>query len=99
MNTDVVIDEKIKIDIEEPKKYKVIMLNDDSTPMDWVIEILEKIFKHSLSTAQKIMLEIHNNGSAVAGVYSYELAEQKVIETTTASRNQGFPLQLQLESE
>lgn len=96
---DVKIDEKITKQIAEPSKYKVIFLNDDATPIEWVIEVLRTIFKHTQDTAEKITLAIHNEGSGVAGVYTYEIAEQKVIEATTLTRNQGFPLQLKVEKE
>jgi ATP-dependent Clp protease adaptor protein ClpS len=97
--TDVKIDEKIKQVIKEPGKFKVILLNDDTTPMEWVIDILCTIFKHSKETAEKITLTVHNEGSGVAGVYTYEIAEQKAIEAVNASRDRGFPLQLRLDAE
>lgn len=96
---DVKIDEKIKKLAKEPKKYKVIFLNDDQTPIDWVISVLTEIFKHSHESAEKITLTVHTEGSAVVGVYSYEIAEQKAVEATTASRNHGFPLQIRVEEE
>jgi ATP-dependent Clp protease adaptor protein ClpS len=96
---DIDIDEKIKQDIQEPGKFKVILLNDDKTPMDWVIDILMVIFKHSETTAKDITMKIHNEGSGVAGTYTYEIAEQKAIEATTASRDRGFPLQLRVDHE
>jgi len=96
---DVQIDEKIKQITSEPAKYKVIFINDDVTPIDWVIEILVKTFKHSQSSAEQITLQIHNEGSAVVGIYSYEIAEQKSVEATVASRDRGFPLQIRLEKE
>lgn len=99
MTTDVVIDEKIKRELKEPSQYNVVMLNDDSTPMEWVIEILQKVYKHNLTTAQEIMLTIHNDGAAVAGTYKYEIAEQKALETIDASRNNGFPLTCKVEEE
>ncbi len=93
------LDEKIEKQTVEPRKYKVIMLNDDVTPMDWVIDVLMQIFKHSQDTAHKITLNIHNEGSEVVGVYNYEIAEQKTIEATTASRERGFPLAIKMERE
>lgn len=102
-NTDILeeikIDEKIDKSIKEPSKYHVIMLNDDSTPMEWVIDILMSIFKHSQKSAESLTLEIHNEGSAVVGTYIHEIAEQKSVETITASRNNGFPLQVKIEEE
>ena len=91
--------EKTKLNIEEPGFYKVILLNDDVTPMEFVIEILQKIFKHDLEAAQEIMLAVHTEGSAIAGVYSYEIAEQKGVESTVLARNNGFPLQVKVEKQ
>jgi ATP-dependent Clp protease adaptor protein ClpS len=97
--TEVVIDEKIKKEVRPPKKFKVVFLNDDATPIDFVIELLMSIFHHSYETAQQLTLTIHTEGSGIAGVYSYEIAEQKGIEATNVSRNQGFPLQVKIEQE
>ena len=97
--TDIVIDEKIDEIVLEPPRYKVVMLNDETTPMEWVIEILVSIFKHSETTAKEITLAIHNEGSGLAGIYSYEIAEQRSLEAVSASRERGFPLQLKLEEE
>jgi len=94
---DVKIDEKIKKELQEPVRYKVVMLNDDQTPMEWVIDILRSIFNHSETTAKDITLQIHNEGSGIAGIYKYEIAEQKSTEATSVSRQQGFPLQLRVE--
>jgi ATP-dependent Clp protease adaptor protein ClpS len=99
VDTDVVIDEKISQKFKEPPKYKVILLNDDNTPMEWVIEILQLYFKHSRETAEKITLTIHTEGSGIAGIYSYEIAESKATEAVNASREHGFPLQMRVEEE
>ena len=96
---DVQIDEKIKDLIKEPNRYNVIFLNDDTTPIEWVIELLIRVFKHTQSSAEHLTMEIHNNGSAVVGTYSYEIAEQKTIEATQSSREHGFALQIKLEAE
>ena len=96
---DVQIDEKIKDLIKEPNRYNVIFLNDNSTPMEWVVDLLMRIFKHTQSSAENLTMEIHTNGSAVVGTYSYEIAEQKTIEATQLSREHGFSLQIKMESE
>jgi ATP-dependent Clp protease adaptor protein ClpS len=96
-DTDIVIDEKINLDLKEPSSYNVIALNDDSTPMEWVITLLKEIFKHSDADAQALTMKIHNEGSAVVGTYKYEIAEQKSVEATNASRHHGFPLGLKIE--
>lgn len=98
-DVDIKIDEKIKITTKEPGKYNVIMLNDDVTPIEWVIGILKQIFRHSDNNAETLTMTIHNEGSAVIGTYKYEIAEQKSLEAVNASRNQGFPLQLRIEEE
>jgi ATP-dependent Clp protease adaptor protein ClpS len=97
--TDIKLDEKIKKDVKEPPKYKVILLNDDQTPMDWVVSILTEIYKHSRESAEQITMTVHTEGSSVVGVYTYEIAEQKITETITLSRNSGFPLQLRMEED
>lgn len=94
---DIVIDEKIKKEIKEPSNYNVIMLNDNATPMEWVIGVLQEIFKHTRSDSEALTMKIHNEGSAVVGTYKYEVAETKAIETVNVSRNNGFPLQLKVE--
>ena len=99
VDTDVVLDEKIKIKQKKPKKYKVVFLNDDTTPMEFVVRVLMEIFKHSADTAEKITMTIHNEGSGVVGVFNYEIAEQKSIETTNAARSNGFQLQVRIEEE
>ena len=99
MSTDVKLDEKIKHKVEEPKRWKVIFLNDDQTPMDFVIGILTEIFKHTQETAKEITMTIHTEGSGVAGVYSFEIAEVKAVEATTLARSNGFPLQIKMEEE
>ena len=93
------IDEKIEEKITEPLKHKVVFLNDNQTPMEWVIDVLTNIFNHSQETAEKIKLQIHAEGSGVAGIYSYEIAEHKAVETVNASRDKGFPLNERIEEE
>jgi ATP-dependent Clp protease adaptor protein ClpS len=97
--TEIQIDEKIKQQVQEPKRFKVILLNDDSTPMDFVVGILETIFKHTQETSKEITVEIHNTGSGVAGIYSFEIAEVKAVESTQLARSNGFPLQIKMEEE
>jgi len=98
-STDIQLEEKIKIKVSEPKNWKVILLNDDSTPMEFVISLLIEIFKHSHETSQDIMLQVHETGSGVAGVYSFEIAEAKAVEATNQARANGYPLQIKLEEE
>jgi ATP-dependent Clp protease adaptor protein ClpS len=99
MAVDVAIDEKIEKKVKEPSKYKVLFLNDDHTPMDFVIDILKRIFRHTDASARDLTVKVHTEGSAVVGIYSYEVAEQKVIEGVAESRAHGFPLQIKAEQE
>lgn len=85
--------------LKAPNKYHVIMLNDDSTPMDFVIQILMVIFNKDMESAKSIMLEIHEKGRGVAGTYSFEVAEQKCAETISEARRAGYPLDVILEEE
>jgi len=96
---DVQIDEKIKVTTREPGRYKVVFLNDDKTPMQFVMEVLMLVFKHNNEVAENITMNIHNEGSGVAGVYSHEIAEQKGKETMLLSKEHGFPLKVKVEKE
>lgn len=98
-STDIQLDEKVKVTIQEPKNWKVILLNDDSTPMEFVISLLIEIFKHTHASASDIMLQVHETGSGIAGTYSFEIAEAKAVESTTLARTNGWPLQIKLEEE
>jgi len=97
MSTDLKIDEKITVSLQPPTLWKVVLLNDDKTPMEFVIELLTGIFKHAQDRAKDITLEIHNTGSAVAGIYTHEIAEQKGIDATQSARQNGFPLVVTIE--
>jgi len=88
-----------ELELEEPKKYKVFLLNDDYSTMDFVIDVLLKIFRKSLDESEKIMLNIHNNGKEVCGVYTYEIAATKVAQVKTIAREKGFPLKAVMEEE
>jgi ATP-dependent Clp protease adaptor protein ClpS len=96
---DIQLDEKIDIEITEPLKYKVVFVNDDQTPMEFVIEVLIGIYKHSASVAENLTLTIHSEGSGIAGIYNYEIAEQKSIETVNLARANGFPLTIRVEAD
>ncbi|MBF0299028.1 MAG: ATP-dependent Clp protease adapter ClpS [Oligoflexia bacterium] len=84
---------------ELPKKYKVLLHNDDYTTMEFVVLILQKIFHKSLQEAQEIMLKVHRQGVGVCGVYGYEVAETKVMQVKRYSREHGHPLKCTMEPE
>lgn len=88
---------RTKIKIEPPEKWKVVLINDDKTSMDFVIALLIEIFDHTMENATHITLKIHESGSGVAGVYEYEIAETKAVEATQLARLNNFPLQVKME--
>ena len=85
--------------LAEPPMFKVIYINDNQTPMGFVIESLIDYFEYTPVTAEKITVDIHESGSAVVAVLPYEVAEQKGIEITVLARSEGYPLQIKLEPE
>ena len=85
--------------LAEPPMFKIIYLNDNATPMEFVIETLIDSFNYNSETAEKITMDIHEAGSAVVAVLPYEIAEQKGIEVTVQARNNNYPLQVKLEPE
>lgn len=85
------IDETIKVQI--PKMYKVLLHNDDTTTMDFVIMVLTRIFHRTVEDAIQVTMHIHNNGQGIAGSpYTREVAEEKTLETVALARANGFPL-------
>jgi len=79
--------------------YKVLLLNDDYTPMDFVVEVLMQVFKKTELEATRVMLQVHHTGVGVAGIYSFEIAETKVSQVMDASSAEGHPLQCTMEPE
>jgi len=90
---------KVLEKVTRPRKYKVIMFNDDFTPMEFVTMILETIFNKSAAEATRIMLTVHRQGSGVAGVYTKEIAVTKKERATQLSREKGYPLMMDIEPE
>ncbi len=84
---------------EVPKLYKVLMHNDDYTPMDFVIFVLKKFFNKIEDDAYKIMLDVHNKGVGLAGIYSFEVAETKVTQVNQFCKNNQHPLKTSFEEE
>jgi len=93
------IEVKERREIKAPPLYKVFLINDDYTTMDFVIYILEKIFHKAPAEATQIMLHVHKNGKGLAGVYTREIAETKIGSTHDLSQQNGFPLKCTMEKE
>lgn len=83
--------------IAEPNMYHVIMHNDDFTTMEFVVEVLRTVFFKDPSSANKIMLTVHSKGSAIVGLYTYDVAQSKIQKAMRMAREQGFPFKLTCE--
>ncbi len=88
-----------EIETAEPVLYRVLILNDDYTPMDFVVFVLKQFFGHAESAAQKIMLDVHQKGQGLAGVYSFEIAETKSTQMNSFSKQNKYPLKSIIEEE
>lgn len=84
---------------KKPSMYRVLLLNDDYTPMEFVVHVLERFFNKSREAATEIMLHVHHRGVGVCGVYTYEVAETKVTQTIDFARRHQHPLQCTMEKE
>ena len=83
--------------VRQPPLYNVVLLNDDYTPVEFVVDVLEKFFRMDRSGATRVMLEVHTRGKGVCGVFTYEIAETKVAQVTSYSRDHQHPLMCTLE--
>ena len=93
------IRERQRTDLREPRRYKVIIYNDDFTTMEFVVMILKQVFYKSEVEAETLMLQVHNSGKAIVGIYSYDVATSKVNKAINMAREEGFPLRLVAEPE
>jgi ATP-dependent Clp protease adaptor protein ClpS len=84
---------------KKPSMYKVVMMNDDYTPMEFVVHVLQHFFGRTVDEATQIMLNVHQHGVGICGIYSFEIAETKASKTMEYARQKEHPLQLQLEKE
>ena len=90
---------KVKPKTKKPPLYKVLLLNDDYTPMEFVVTVLERFFSIGTEQATELMLAVHRKGLAVVGVFSYEVAETKVMQVMEYARKNQHPLQCTMEKE
>jgi ATP-dependent Clp protease adaptor protein ClpS len=86
------VKERVKPKKKDPVQYKVVLLNDDYTTMEFVVHVLESVFQKSPAEAYRVMMQVHLHGKGIAGVYPWEVAETKVDVVTSMARSAGFPL-------
>jgi ATP-dependent Clp protease adaptor protein ClpS len=99
-NTDLAlpeVDEDTKQELKEPPKFSVILHNDDYTTMEFVVEILARFFALTKDKALRVMLEVHKKGKALAGVYTFEIAETKISQVHQEAKARGYPLKCTME--
>jgi ATP-dependent Clp protease adaptor protein ClpS len=97
--SDTAVKIKKQLDLKEPPLYKVIFIDDDVTPMDFVINVLMTVFSHTLEEAQELTYKVDTEGSAIVAILPYEIAEQHGIEVTVLARNNNYPLQVKIEAD
>ena len=91
--------DRTRANLREPRRYKVIIYNDDFTTMEFVVLVLTSVFFKSAEEAEALMLAVHKSGSAVVGIYSYDVAISKVRKATMMAREENFPLRLECKPE
>ncbi len=96
---DTVIERRTRTKLKRPPLYKVILLNDDYTPMEFVVELLKVVFHKPHAEATRIMLHVHQNGMGIAGIYPFEIAETKVRTVEELARQNQYPLKCVMEKE
>jgi ATP-dependent Clp protease adaptor protein ClpS len=89
--------QEAKPKLKRPPLYRVVLINDDYTPMEFVVEVLETVFGMERNKATRVMLEVHTKGKGICGVYSYEIAETKVAQVTSIAQQQQHPLLCSME--
>lgn len=95
--TDGAVKERLKPKTQEPPLYKVVLLNDDYSTMDFVVHVLESVFQKAPAEAYRIMMAIHLNGSGLAGIYPWEIADTKAETVASLAREAGYPLRATVE--
>lgn len=99
MSTQGEVKQQIKSQVREPKRYKVIMHNDDYTPMDFVVQVLIEVFHKRQEEAVMLMMMVHKGGKAVVGTYSYDIALTKIRTVTALAEEEGYPFRLTVEEQ
>lgn len=98
-DSDVLTRDETDDEVQEPSMYKVIFINDDYTPMEVVVLILRQVFGKEEQEANSVMLKVHKEGRGIAGVYTYDIANTKKIQSTQLAKSLEFPLKIEIEEE
>jgi ATP-dependent Clp protease adaptor protein ClpS len=96
-DVDVALEEDVRDELRQPPKFAVVLLNDDYTTMEFVVEVLKRFFRKTEEEAMQIMLRVHQEGRGVAGVYSHDIAETKVFQVHQLAKSRGYPLHCVIE--
>ena len=96
-DADGAVKERVDVKRQEPTLYMVVLLNDDYTPMPFVVDVLESLFQKTPAEAYRIMMQVHLNGRGVAGVYAWEIAETKADTVASLASEAGYPLKATIE--
>lgn len=99
MSEKTIFKEEVKTKLEKPKMYRVMLLNDDYTTMEFVIEVLVVVFHKPAADATRIMLDVHEKGRGIVGVYPYDIARTKVLQVEDMASEREFPLKASIEEE
>lgn len=99
MGTKILNEEKVIEKVKKPRKFKVVMHNDDFTTMEFVVFILSSVFNKNIEDANRIMLDVHSKGRGMVGVYSYDIAMTKVSLVMKLAKEEGFPFKVTVEEE
>lgn len=94
----VALEEEVRDRLQQPPKFAVVLLNDDYTTMEFVVEVLKRFFHRTEEEAAQVMLRVHHEGRGVAGVYSHDIAETKVFQVHQHAKSRGYPLQCEIET-
>ena len=92
-------EDMLGLEVREPKKYRVLLHNDDYTTMEFVVGILQKVFHKTMDEAHAVMLSVHEKGIGVCGIFTAEVAETKVVQVHDKARKAGFPLRCSMEED
>ena len=98
VGNDTVVEPAVKTKVKRPSMYNVILINDDFTPMDFVVQVLTDMFNQTHDDALAIMLEVHHNGRGIAGTFTKEIAEEKSNEAMEVAKQNGYPLMTTVEA-